>query len=499
MALWTLVGGTLRLWSLRRLGLVHFDEGIYAIAGLVGLDPSVIPYAPPGFPFLIGLAYDFLGAGDVSAILVSIVAGTLTIPAVGWLASRTFGRGAGGTASAFVAFSGPHIAFSRMAMTDASFLLFWILAIGQGQRFLERHNFPRAVMLGVAVGLSQLFKYNGWLAGLMVAFSALAWPIFRRDERTKRNAFALWGWGLFAAFVAAIVYWPWFRFVEAHGSYRGLMAHHRSYVGGVSSWPGHLVMQLAQEERLSGGIGWRLLGGLAAVAGLLSMRREFEIGRQFLPCLAIVAFGLTALSVVPHVGLWIELCWIIPAIYTRWRDATTGQFLLLVGWAMLTVLTPFYHPYARLWLPIQAFGWIFLGGSFLVVRRVVEIRYRSELPGEPTRTIPLFRVALLGELLAFVTILIPTHPTGRLSELLQPSDSLRRGCRTLSSIIPRELGNLRVYARPPVRFYLSQRVGVSPQPSLEVDSSHRAIRGHGPYSTWRWCVNSSERASDSLA
>lgn len=60
MALWTLVGGTLRLWSLRRLGLVHFDEGIYAIAGLVGLDPSVIPYAPPGFPFLIGLAYDFL-------------------------------------------------------------------------------------------------------------------------------------------------------------------------------------------------------------------------------------------------------------------------------------------------------------------------------------------------------------------------------------------------------------------------------------------------------
>ena len=118
----TAAGGILRLWSLGRLGLVHFDEGIYAMAGLWvfspkglgGLDPTVIPYAPPGFPFLVGLAYATLGVSDISAIVVSIVAGTLTIPAVGWLAYRSFGPGAGSAASVFAAMSGPHVAFSRM-------------------------------------------------------------------------------------------------------------------------------------------------------------------------------------------------------------------------------------------------------------------------------------------------------------------------------------------------------------------------------------------------
>ena len=123
----------------------------------------------------MGLSYLFFGVGDVAAVLVSIVAGTLTIPAVGWVARRTFGSGAGAAAAAFTAFSGAHIAFSRMALVDASFLLFWVLAIGQGQRFLERPKPLRAVSLGLAVGIAQLFKYNGWVSGVIVALSAGLW------------------------------------------------------------------------------------------------------------------------------------------------------------------------------------------------------------------------------------------------------------------------------------------------------------------------------------
>src|SRR5271167_3841901 len=99
----TAVGAAVRLWSLGRIGLVHFDEGIYALAGLwvfsprglLDLDPNLIAYAPPGFSILVGLSYLFFGVGDVAAVLVSIVAGTMTIPAVGWVARRTFGCGAG--------------------------------------------------------------------------------------------------------------------------------------------------------------------------------------------------------------------------------------------------------------------------------------------------------------------------------------------------------------------------------------------------------------------
>lgn len=100
----TLVGAVLRLWSPGRLGLVHFDEGIYALAGLwslsprglAELDPTVISYAPPGFPVLVGLSYLVFGVRDLAAILVSTIAGTLTIPVAAWLSRRTFGPGAGG-------------------------------------------------------------------------------------------------------------------------------------------------------------------------------------------------------------------------------------------------------------------------------------------------------------------------------------------------------------------------------------------------------------------
>ena len=86
VAAMTAVGLLVRIWGLGRLGLVHFDEGIYAIAGLwplrpAGLDPVVIPYAPPGFPFLAGLFDVVLGPSDAAAILVSIMTGTLAVPA----------------------------------------------------------------------------------------------------------------------------------------------------------------------------------------------------------------------------------------------------------------------------------------------------------------------------------------------------------------------------------------------------------------------------------
>ena len=113
-----MAGAVLRFWGLPRLGLSQFDEGIYAIAGLwsvsprglASLDSTLIPYAPPGFPILVGIAYLGLGVSDLAAILVSILAGTLTIPAAAWLARRTSGAGAGAAAAAwsrFRAFTSP--------------------------------------------------------------------------------------------------------------------------------------------------------------------------------------------------------------------------------------------------------------------------------------------------------------------------------------------------------------------------------------------------------
>ncbi len=481
----TLIGGVLRLWSPGRLGLGHFDEGIYALAGLwiasphglLGLDPTVIPYAPPGFPILVGLSYIGLGVADLSAILVSVAFGTLTIPAAAWLARRSFGRGAGAAAAAFAALSGSHIAFSRMALADASFLLFWLLAIGLGQRFLERPNPTRAVALGLAVGVAQLFKYNGWLSGVIVASTAALWfPIYPGPGRW-RGAAATWGWGCAAVLVAAVVYWPWFHFVEAHGGYGALLAHHRSYLGGWSTWPVQLSLQLGQARALSGGPAWLGCGGLAAALGMSIVAGDHGIERRFLPRILVEMLCLGTVCVVPHLAYWIPLVGIPAVIVYGGGMASKPVWVLGVCWVILSVLTPFYHPYARLWLPLEALGWFFLAGAFVVIRSRVEVAGRRGDRGVdllPWLAIP----CLVGGGVMAVTGAWPWSQGSR--GVLEPSDSLRRACRSLLADLPGRVRDLRAYVRPPVTFYLGTtgRVALRPQPGLE------GFLEQGSPSTW---------------
>ncbi len=330
MAALTVIGGLLRSWSIGRLGLVHFDEGIYAMAGtwpfspggLAGLNPSVIVFAPPGFPILVGLAYLLLGAGDLSAILVSIAMGTLTIPVAGWVGWRAFGRGAGAAAAAFAALSGPHIAFSRMALTDASFLLTWLLAIGQGHRFLERPGPGRAVALGLAVGVAQLFKYNGWIAGVVVVLVAAIGARVPSADRMPAKPFAPWGWGLAAAVVAALVYWPWFRFVEAHGGYPALLAHQRGYMRGPSAWPAYALVQLQQDRALSAGAWWMAASGLAAAAAGLAAIGGISRTPRTLAKEVAIALGLAALCAFLRGVLFGAVLWVGVFIVMRAKPLT---------------------------------------------------------------------------------------------------------------------------------------------------------------------------------
>lgn len=470
----TAAGALLRLWSIGRLGLVHFDEGIYAMAGtwvlsprgLAGLDPTVISYAPPGFPALVGLAYGAFGVGDITAILVSIVAGTLTIPVAGWLACRTFGPGAGAAASAFAALSGPHVAFSRMALTDASFLLAWLIAIGLGQRFLERPGPARAAAMGIGVGVAQLFKYNGWLAGAVVALSAAAWTLSRAEDRRPRRQAELWGWGLFAALLAAAVYWPWFRFVEDHGGYGALLAHQRGYLGGLSSWMAHLAVQLEQDRALSGGFPWMVLTGLAGSIAMMVATGGFRHGLA--PMNVVNALALAAFCAFMFGVTTMAFCCAVAGL-ARYRSAPRSLFVLGIGWAAMAALTPFYHPYARLFLPLQAMSWLLLGGLFAEGRAMLERTGRAgqrAVAGIPMASMAIAAGLWIGPVL--IAVLSPYwEPARNIVELLAPSDSLRRGCRSLAETLRKVPAPLRAYARPPVTFYLAGVTSIAPQPTME--------------------------------
>jgi 4-amino-4-deoxy-L-arabinose transferase-like glycosyltransferase len=433
---------------------------------------SITAYAPPGFPILVGLSYLGLGVRDVSAILVSIVAGTLTIPAAAWVACRTFGRGAGGAAAAMAALSGPHVAFSRMALVDASFLLAWLVALGQGQRFLERPNPARAALLGLVVGVAQLSKYNGWISGTVVVLTAGLWFAVHSDQWRSRRSLATWAWGSAAALVAAALYWPWYRFVESHGGYAALLKHQQGYLGGVSSWPGHLYLQLTQATALSGGPAWLAAGGLAAALGIYVSTADLAGERRFFLRALTATAGVTALCFLPCFGWWVVAGWMLLGVIPRLRVATTSACLLAVCWILLAILTPFYHPYARLWLPVHALGWLVSGGVFAWIRSRIEVSGRSRSMGwNPSRcdALPWFALIciMIVALGGFVRVNSPWHVASL--RVLAPTDSLRGACRSILAALPKDVENLRVFARPPVSFYLSSTGRARVFPQLDID------------------------------
>jgi 4-amino-4-deoxy-L-arabinose transferase-like glycosyltransferase len=477
VGLLSLSAAVLRAWGLPRLGLSHFDEGIYALAGLYSmmpgglehLDPALVPYAPAGFPILVGISYVGLGVSDVAAILVSIFAGTLTVPASAWLARRTCGAGAGAAAAALVAFSGVHITFSRLALTDVSFLLCWVLGLVCGQRFLERPGFASAFALGLSVGLAQWFKYVGWLIGAFVILSLCLGILADPKERRRSRVQACCAFGLLAALLACAMYWPWFAFVESHGGYAALLAHHQGYMKGIGSWLPHLRLQLQQMTALSGGLAWNLTEYLAALLScqLVIHASAFPIRHRGI-LLAILAL---VFLVFPFFYWLLGAAWILDP--RQWRSA--GTRLLAAAWIGLTILTPFYHPYARLWLPLHFLGWITTAGLIAQV-----LGNRGQYISEPVftshsnYTISHNKISYIMYICILLVLVYPNlrgqrWPTVGPAELPGPlanSDSLRSAVGKAIADLPAGTPGLRLLARPPVLFYLDGRVPAQVEPDL---------------------------------
>jgi 4-amino-4-deoxy-L-arabinose transferase-like glycosyltransferase len=457
----TIVATLLRLAGFGRLGLDHFDEGIYASAGtwslspggLGGMDPGLIPYAPPGYPILVGLPYWLFAPMDRAAIAVSIVAGIAAVPLAGWLGRRTFGRGAGTAAAGFAAGSMAHVTFSRMALTDATFLLAWLAVMVAGGRFLEKPGPWRAVALGLAVGIAQLVKYNGWLAGAIVAATAVLGSVVSAEERTQVSLGRTFGWGMLAAVVAALVDWPWFRFVEAHGGYAALLTHQRGYFDGPRSWPSNWLLQLRQLAALgpAGNLA-TILGPILGLLGLLAM--------------ALLAKRRARGAIIPFLSMAVLSLILYRASTTWWLGLGLAFFLIgdksptarLVGvwWVALSILTPMYHPYARLWLPVEASGWV--GGGMVLA---TAFRWAVAEGAGPSRRDRAKVVAVVLAVLVGWAVpgLIPPRPKALPGGLAEPRDSLRSATSRIVAHIPEEVRTVRVLGRPAMLFYTTPVLG----------------------------------------
>ena len=477
----TVIGALVRFQGFGHLGLTHFDEGIYAFSGLWavtpnGLDPQVVAYAPPGFPILVGLSYTIFGVADFSAILASIACGVLTIPTVAWVGRRTFGAGAGAATASFAALSLPHIAFSRKALTDSPFLLCWLFAFGIGGWFLEKPRLGRAVLLGLCVGLAENFKYNGWIAGVIVALAGIFGLFAAGSNRNRRYVVETFGFGLVAALVSVLCYYPWFAYVERHGGYASLLQHQRSYLGPSGTWLTYLRQQLAQMIALSGGIGWGLLTWTVAwlVVALIVFNKVvwLSMSRWNRARLRVVwLIGLTVTVAVPDLSWWAGLAWV------GWLalDPRPTYRMLASLWLILSVMTPFYHPYARLWLPLHAAGWLLLAG---VIVHLGPYSQTLLSRWETVRTLPRTLMARMA-IASVVVILAVSHWGSQgpralpLKRFFAPTDDLRDIAARIN-IHPDLVRNrelvLRVLAGRPLYFYLVLN-GANPLRLLEDGSS----------------------------
>ena len=458
----------LRLWPPGRLGLNQFDEGIYALAagwtttpgGLAALSPTLIAYAPPGFPILAGLMSFIVNSADQASILVSTLLGAATVSVVAWLAREIFGPRAAVVAAWTTCCSGPHIAFSRMALTDASFLFAWSVGFVAGLRFLRQPRWSTGLIMGGMVGICQEFKYNGWLLGAVIMLTACTSRTIDSKSTTWGTWLRLAGWGGLGVVVAWSVVYPWFRFVEQHGGYAALLAHQRSYLGGWSAWWPNLLVQSRQAVALSGPA-W--LGIASAVLGAAScawIERADPLDR--IPRATLFRAVLTGVVVWPLQTAPVTTG--LLGVAAIWTSRSMGTRFLIVGWVGLFMLAPFYHPYARLWLPFEMIQWLLLAG--LANRCWDGESAGFELTGKVWRR--WWLPAAAGVTCAGTLLVGPGFPlagTGHLAhgELFDPSDSLRYAAAELAGAIPPEVTAVRTLIRPALSFYLGGRILILPQ------------------------------------
>jgi hypothetical protein len=167
------------------------------------------------------------------------------------------------------------------------------------------------------------------------------------------------------------------------------------------------------------------------------------------------------LAVLPTVPWWVGP---LAALGLR-RERSPSGGLLLAWWLVLSVMTPLYHPYARLWLPIHGAGWMLLAG--LVVSVGSPWPNRVFVQGEAEKSTSRRRVGpVMAASIAVLVILVTAlHASGRargkplaVSRYYRPTTSLSDAVAMLPKFLPRESAPntvLFVLARRPVAFYLT--------------------------------------------
>ncbi len=249
----------------------------------------------------------------LTARIVGVVLGLLSIAATWWLARRAYGTSAGAVAAAVTAVCTTHVAYSREAVTDVP------LSLGVAAALALMVS-GRVELAGVAAGLATGFKYPGVF--LAVPLVVAAWKQWRR----LAVAVALMALAFLASSPFVLVH----RSEAWHAAFRVQRLAHNGWLGFEHdhSWP------IAFVDRLWHGLGPVLIVAtiglvvalvrrsrtdlvlasfvLVYFADLLTLRAHFDrYTLPLVPALATLAGRFRALTPVTFLLLVVPLTWTI--------------------------------------------------------------------------------------------------------------------------------------------------------------------------------------------
>jgi 4-amino-4-deoxy-L-arabinose transferase-like glycosyltransferase len=204
----------LRLWQLNTTIRFLVDELAFTWAILnLRAHPNTEILLPmegtAAFPFVFAywqsLGVELLGRNFAGLRVASAVLGTITIPALYWLAKALFDRKTALLAAFLLAVFPPHLHFSRIGLTEIASCLFGTLTFTFLARGLIHNRRIDYVIGGVMLGLAHYFHEGGrilytpvalvWLVGMMILW---------RPRGHMRNIFVA---GLVALIIAVPVYY----------------------------------------------------------------------------------------------------------------------------------------------------------------------------------------------------------------------------------------------------------------------------------------------------
>ena len=348
-----LSGFLLRVWNWNSTGVDHFDEGAYLISasGLPSgsLFSNQIKLSPPMYFSSVGLLFKITGSSSASlAVLLNIIVGTLTVLAVWWVGRMWLDPGSALGAAALLAFNEYHITLSRTGLTDIFFAFFFIVALGVAVSALKSQSIFKGIIAGILVGLAWNTKYHGWFVPFICASTIfINFILFNRTKEYLFPALKVW---ITMSIVAGCCYLPWALFIQSHpGGYLGLLKYHSQFTS--LNWVDNLYQQLLLQKSLSGL--WTQFSVIIAVSIVVLQRKTYKIdkplvfviGLSLLVCALIIGGGALTIILLAMISLF--------GFFNFKQKPSFSVLILLISFLFWFLISPVYHPYARLLLPFM--------------------------------------------------------------------------------------------------------------------------------------------------